>query len=153
MFLIIPCLASANETYICRFTGTVKIDGADAPDGTIITAIVGDDEYSTVTPTGYGTSTYSVTIQTNSGISYPDGTEVHFRVANCPALQTAIIESGKNLRLDLTSSKSSDCISNAQPQTSASKNTFVIVGLVFAFIAEVSLVGCVAYIAINDWNK
>ncbi|MFC1848488.1 hypothetical protein ACFLXV_04185, partial [Chloroflexota bacterium] len=73
--LVLPCAASADETAACSFAGTVTLDGADVPDGTVVKALIGDDEFTTTTPTGYGSSTYSITIQSPEGTTYPEGTE------------------------------------------------------------------------------
>jgi hypothetical protein len=78
--LIFPCTASADDQPVCRFSGIVTVDGANVPDGTVITVIVEDDEYTTTTPTGYGPSTYSIAIYPPDGTSYPDGTAVSFKI-------------------------------------------------------------------------
>jgi hypothetical protein len=150
--LAISYAAYADEPNFCRFTGEISLSEQGVPDGTVVIAIVDGEEYSTTTPTGYGTSTYSILIQPPAGTLYPDGTEVRFKIGNCPADQTSTIEAGQNIRLDLTAPFSPDCFRSIQSDTSSSTHPLVIVGLVFAFIAEVSLVGSVAYIAVNNWN-
>ena len=151
--LILPCTASADDPLICRFTGTVTLDGANVPDGTVITAIVEDDEYTTATPTGYGPSTYSITIYPPDGTSYPDGTAVSFRIDGHAADQTGILQNGQNIRRDLTASAGSTPIPTPPSGSATSSNAWLIVGLVAASIAEVLLVVGVARIAVSDWNR
>ena len=151
--LIAPYLVSADETYICRFAGTVQLNGEAVPDGTVITAIVGDDEYTTTTPTGYGPSTYSVAVHPPGGVSYPDGTAVHFKIHSLPADQTSALKQGKNIRLDLTATGMLPTPYSPVPSTPSGLNTGLLVGLIFACIAEITVVGGVAYIVIHDWNS
>ena len=153
--LIAPYLVSADETYICRFAGTVQFNGEVVPDGTVITAIVGDDEYTTTTPTGYGPSTYSITVRPPAGVSYPDGTADQFRIHSLPADQTSTLKRGKNIRVDLTATGTLPTPRSPAPVPSSSSglNIGLLVGLVFACIAEISVVGGVAYIVIHDWNR
>jgi hypothetical protein len=150
--LTAPSLVSADETYICRFAGTVQLNGEAVPDGTIITAIVGDDEYTTITPTGYGPSTYSVAVEPPAGISYPDGTTVHFKIHTITAHQTSTLRQGKNIRLDLTATGTLPTPDLPATSTSSGTNTGLLVGLIFACMAEITVVGGVAYIVIHDWD-
>jgi len=61
--LLYPIIALAQGPALpCRFHGTVQLDNATVPDGTIITAIIGADTYTTSTPSVYGNSTYAITI-------------------------------------------------------------------------------------------
>lgn len=151
--LIFPCIASAEDQPICRFTGTVTLDGANVPDGTVITAIVEDDEYTTTTPTGYGPSTYSIAIYPPEGTSYSDGTAVFFKIDGHAADQTGILQNGQNIRRDLTASAGSTPIPTPPSGSATSSNAWLIVGLVAASIVEVLLVGGVARIAVSDWNR
>ncbi|MCJ7523018.1 MAG: hypothetical protein MUP21_12505 [Dehalococcoidia bacterium] len=151
--LILPCTASADDPLICRFTGTVTLDSANVPNGTVITAIVEDDEYTTATPTGYGPSTYSIAIQPPDGKSYPDGTAVSFRIDGHAADQTGILQNGQNIRRDLTASTGSTPIPTPPSGSATSSNAWLIVGLVAASIVEVLLVGGVARIAVSNWNR
>ncbi len=151
--LIFPCIASAEDQPVCRFSGIATLDGTNVPDGTIITAIVEDDEYTTATPTGYGPSTYSIAIQPPDGKSYPDGTAVSFRIDGHAADQTGILQNGQNIRRDLTASTGSTPIPTPPSGSATSSNAWLIVGLVAASIVEVLLVGGVARIAVSDWNR
>ena len=151
--LIFPCIASAEDQPVCRFSGIATLDGTNVPDGTVITAIVEDDEYTTATPTGYGPSTYSITIYPPDGTSYPDGTAVSFRIDGHAADQTGILQNGQNIRRDLTASAGSTPIPTPPSGSATSSNAWLIVGLVAASIAEVLLVVGVARIAVSDWNR
>ena len=142
--LLFPSIALSNVASSCSFAGIVKLDGADVPDGTVITATIEGDEYSTTTPTGYGASTYAIAIQMPSGKHYPNGTEVAFEVNGYASAQTGIWQAGQNIRLDLTAS--------TIEMPAASSNTWLVFALVIACVVEVSVVGAVAYIALRRWN-
>ena len=138
----------------CRFTGTVQLDGADVPDGTIVAAVVEGAEYSTTTPTGYGPSTYSVEIQPPDGVRYDDGTQLTFTIDGSPADQTGSFRAGDNIRWDLTGTR----IWVPQPEQpppaadQSSTSALLIALLALTCVAQVSVVGGVAYITIADWN-
>lgn len=136
--------ALSDGTPSCSFAGIVKLNGADVPDGTVITATVEGDEYTTTTPTGYGASTYAILIQTPTGKYYPEGVEVVFQVNGYATVETGTWQPGQNIRLDLTAS------SAASPAT-VSPNTWLIFALVIACIVEVSVVGAVANIVVRRW--
>jgi len=152
-FLLLPCIALADNVSGCRFTGTVKLDGADVADGTTIIATIAGDEYGNATPTGWGTSTYSVAIQPPEATSYPDGTEVTFKINGHDAHQTGTFQAGKNIRLDLTASTGTTPAPTSTPEPGPPTNVWLIVGLVIACVAEASVVGGVAYITFNDWDR
>ena len=162
-FLLLPSIASADVPPSCHFAGTVKLDGADVADGTTVTATIEGDEYTTITPTGWGTSTYSVVIQPPEGTYYPNGTKVTFKVNGYAAHQTGTFQAGENIRLDLTASTGTTPATtptpaltptpNSSPEPGPPTNVWLIVGLVIACIAEASVVGGVAYIAFSNWNR
>ena len=150
------CVAYGDDSVTCRFTGNVTIDDAGVPVGTVIKAIIGSEEYVTITPEGWGPSTYSIAIHPPEGIEYSDGTDVSFTIDGIPADQTGTVQLGKNIRRDLTASSL-----NAPPPSSglpispvsaASTSVWLIVGLVFSCIVEVSLVAGVASIFIRYWT-
>jgi beta-lactamase superfamily II metal-dependent hydrolase len=91
----------------CRFYGTVTLNGIDVVDGTTITAVVDGDEYTTVTPAVYGSSTYAIKIAEPAGKNY-EGKPVYFRVSSPfysyghMAGQIGIWEIGHNINLDLS---------------------------------------------------
>jgi len=148
--VVITNEAAADKTGACRFTGTVKLDGADVPDGTIVQALVGDDVYTTTTPTGYGPSTYSVEVRPTDGESYAEGTQVRFTIDRYAADQVGSFQDGENIRWDLTATRP------AVPLTSASDSSpgaSLVALIVVVFIAQVSTFGGVAYIAVTDWPR
>lgn len=103
---ILPVAVSAQgpPTLPCRFYGTVQLEGAPVPDGTVITATIAGDTYTTITPAIYGSSTYFIKLDPLPGISYDKGAQVTFKIDNYNADQTGNWEFGGNTQLDLTSS-------------------------------------------------
>lgn len=92
----------------CRFRGTVQVDGADVPEGTVITAMIAGDAYPTTTPAaGYGPSTYAIMIVPSAGTAYAEGTAVTFMIGSYTADQTGSWEKGGNIELNLTASTGS----------------------------------------------
>lgn len=105
VLLLIPHMASAQGLALpCRFHGTVLLDGVPVADGTMITAKIKADTYTTTTPAVYGSSTYAITIKPQQGIFYEDGTQVTFKIGNYTADQTGSWEMGGNVELNLTAS-------------------------------------------------
>ena len=84
----------------------MQLDGADVPDGTIITAIVEGDEYTIETPAVYGPSTYAIKIVPPSAAPYGQGATIQFRIGDHAAAQTGAWETGGNIELDLSASSS-----------------------------------------------
>ena len=107
LVLLLSGTAAADGSGSCTFSGTVRLDSAEVSDGTLVTAIIAGDEYHTHTSTGYGYSTYSLTIRAPEGKSYPDGTKVTFEVNGHRTGQTATFKTGANVRLDLAASTTS----------------------------------------------
>jgi hypothetical protein len=85
----------------CQFRGTVEISGAPVPDGTVITAIVAGDEYTTETPSAYGDSTFRIRISP-AGVVYTPGTVVTFKIGGQAASQTSTWEQGGNIEVDIS---------------------------------------------------
>ena len=143
--LLFTVTASSDSAPACYFAGTIKLDGINVTDGTIITATIEGVEYATTTPTGYGTSTYALAIQPEAGTYYTDGTVVSFKINAYAADQTGTWQAGQNIRLDLTAS------TTASPASST--NIWLIVGLIVACVVEISVLGAVAYIVVRRWNR
>ena len=103
LFSIPLCTAIAQSppSPPCRFYGIVNLEGKPVPDGTVITAVVEGDTYTTVTPAIYGSSTYAIKIEPLPGMSYDEGTPVAFIVGDYLAEQTGTWETGGNFRLDI----------------------------------------------------
>jgi len=87
----------------CRFHGTVTLNGANVPDGTVVTVIVEGYGYPVSTATEGGSSTYSITIPKAQGISY-EGKAVTFRVGTAKAIQTSAWAMGDNVLVNLIAS-------------------------------------------------
>jgi hypothetical protein len=85
----------------CQFRGTVEISGAPVPDGTVITAIVAGDEYTTETLFAYGDSTFRIGISP-AGVVYTPGTVVTFKIGGQAASQTSTWEQGGNIEVDIS---------------------------------------------------
>ncbi len=104
---ILPVAVSAEgpPTPPCRFYGTVQLDGAPVPDGTMVTATVAGDTYTTTTPAvKYGSSTYVLMLVPLPGMSYDEGAQITFTIEGYTADQTGSWEVGGNARLDITAS-------------------------------------------------
>ena len=124
LFLFLHATVAAEGPSSCSFAGSVRLDNVEVADGTLITALIDGDEYYAHTSTGYGYSTYFVTIRASDGKNYPDGTKVSFKVNGHTAVETAIFKAGENIRVDLSASTASSLPSNIA----------IISGLVFAFL-------------------
>jgi hypothetical protein len=96
-----PVVPSQTELP-CRFRGTVKLNGANVPDGTTIRVTIAGDTYTSNTPSAYGASTYVIKIVPPAGTIYAAGTQVTFKIGNYAAQQTGSWEIGGNIQLDLT---------------------------------------------------
>ena len=100
---ISPGFALAQDFQLpCRFHGTVQLDGADVPDGTVITATIQDDTYSTTTPSVYGDSTYLLEIVPHYIVHYAEMTGITFEVDGYATDQTGEWETGGNRDLNLS---------------------------------------------------
>jgi hypothetical protein len=143
----IVCLvrpASCQDDLACSFAGTATLDGENVADHTIITAIIDGHRYSTTVPTGYGPSTYAITIKPSADTKYMDGTRVFFEIDGNPAVQIGIWQAGQNIRLDLSASSTAPTQSSASEQ---STHLWVIVVLCIGCIFDISMVGGLAYLA------
>jgi len=99
-----PTVTPVGANPPCRFHGTVKLNGANVADGTVITAIISGDEFTTTTPAVYGTSTYAIKIVPAQSASYSEGAIISFKIGNYTASQTGAWETGGNVELNLTAS-------------------------------------------------
>ncbi len=101
--VLFPVMAVAQPPLPCRFHGTVQLDGADVAGNTTITATIGNDTYTTQTPSVYGDSTYLLEIAPPEGTSYADGTAITFMIGARTATQASAWETGGNVELNLSS--------------------------------------------------
>jgi hypothetical protein len=96
--LLFPVVAFAQPVPPCNFYGTVQVDGADVVDGTVITATVGEETYSTTTTD----SKYVLKIEQPEGKTYA-GETVTFKMGDYEDVAgTATWERGGNVNLDLS---------------------------------------------------
>ena len=97
--VLFPAIAFAQGApqLPCAFHGTVQVNGANVADGTVITATIGNDTYTTTT----SDSTYRVVIAQPEGKSY-DGVSVAFKIGSATASQTGTWQMGGNVALNLT---------------------------------------------------
>jgi len=82
----------------CAFHGTAQVNGANVVDGTIVTATIGNDTFTTTTTN----SAYRVTIAQAEGKSYA-GQTVTFMIGSNTVSQTGVWQMGGNVALNLTS--------------------------------------------------
>ena len=102
---LVPSMGSAQGLAMpCRFHGTVTADGAAVADGTVITATIDGDEYTTTTPAVYGASSYALTISPAEGVTYAEGSTITFMIGDHSAAETGVWESGGNSEQDLSAS-------------------------------------------------
>jgi hypothetical protein len=97
--VLFPAIAFAQGApqLPCAFHGTVQVNGANVADGTVITATIGNDTYTTTT----SDSTYRVVITQPDGKSY-DGLTVTFKIGSDTAKETGTWQMGGNVALNLT---------------------------------------------------
>ncbi|MBE0481424.1 MAG: hypothetical protein IBX68_10660 [Dehalococcoidia bacterium] len=92
-----PDQARSQNIFAFHLYGKVQVDGSDAPDGTVITAIIKGDTFTTTTPSPYGASTYMLSISGDF-----EGALATFRIGDRKAEQTVVLEAGGRIRLDLS---------------------------------------------------
>jgi hypothetical protein len=97
--VLFPAIAFAQGApqLPCAFHGTVQVSGANVADGTVITATIGNETYTTTT----SNSTYRVVIAQPEGKSY-DGLTATFKIGIDTAKETGTWQMGGNVALNLT---------------------------------------------------
>ena len=110
LFCTIPVLALPPLP--SSFYGTVKVNGANVPDGTVIQALVGGEVHAEgFTQTYEGNSFFALDVAgddigTAALDGGRDGDTIQFKIGGLPADQTAVWHGGMNVRLDLTAASS-----------------------------------------------
>ena len=105
------------------FYGTVKVNGANVPDGTVVQALIDDIVYAQgLTQTYEGTSVFVLDVpgdDTDSATSDggKSGDTIQFKIGGILAEQTGTWQSGTNINLNLTAS-STEQIAPPQPTPS-----------------------------------
>ena len=100
--LLFPAMALAQPELPVRFHGTVEVDGADVADGTVITATIEGESFTTTTPAVYGASTYAIKLVPPEGTEFTDGATVTFMIGSDSAAQTGTWSPGDNTELNLS---------------------------------------------------
>jgi len=100
--VLFPAMAVAQPPLPCRFHGTVQLFGEDVAGNTTITATIGNDTYTTQTPSVYGASTYLLEIAPEEGTQYTAGETITFMIGASAAEQTSAWETGGNIELNLS---------------------------------------------------
>jgi len=145
ILLLYPIIALAEGPALpCRFHGTVQLDNATVPDGTIIKAIIEGDTYTTSTPSVYGNSTYAITIVPPKNVIYIDGTPVTFLIGNYSAIETGTWETGLNLVLNFTALSILPPTPTPSPKASLSHRQ--IIGVTIFGILGILLIGVLTYL-------
>ena len=111
LFIIQPTLAVPQIP--ASFYGTVKVNGANVPDGTSVQALIDGKVYAEVpTQTYQGDSVYALNV-TGDDTDTPvkdggrEGDTVQFKIGGVLASQTGVWHSGTNVTLNLTASSTS----------------------------------------------
>ena len=115
----------------CRFHGTVQLDGADVPDGTVITATIQGDTYSTTTPSVYGDSTYLLEIVPHYIVHYAEMVEITFKIDGYATDQTGEWETGGNRGFNLSAAV---IPTPAPSEPAASLQAWVIIVTIFGLL-------------------
>ncbi len=100
--VLFPAMAVAQPPLPCRLHGTVQLFGEDVAGNTTITATIGNDTYTTQTPSVYGASTYLLEIAPEEGTQYTAGETITFMIGASAAEQTSAWETGGNIELNLS---------------------------------------------------
>ena len=149
LVLFLPVTTAADAPDVCTFSGRVRLDNAEVADGTPVTAAIAGDKYHTSASTGYGYSTYSLTIRAPQGRNYPDGTKITFEVNGHATSQTATFKAGANVMVDLTASTTS----TLSPSNVAIVVTSVMALLVMGFAAAYYVLVRRRGVRIADWLR
>ncbi len=111
LFICLPVLAVPQIP--SSFYGTVKVNGANVPDGTAVQALIDGKVYAEVlTQTYQGDSVYALNVtgddtDTTVKDGGREGDTVQFKIGGVLASQTGVWHSGTNVTLNLTASSTS----------------------------------------------
>ena len=98
LFLAIPAVALAQAPPLARFAGTAMVDDAAAPDGTMVSAMIGDVEVASGTVSG---GNYLLTVVQPPGDDFV-GASIMFMIGDMMAGESPTWAAGLSERLDLT---------------------------------------------------
>ncbi|RPJ19104.1 MAG: hypothetical protein EHM33_30825 [Chloroflexi bacterium] len=131
LFLTIPALALPPLP--SSFYGTVKVNNANVPDGTVIQALVGGQVYAEgFTQTYQGDSIFGLDVAGDNTDTATldggrDGDTIQFKIAGLLADQTAVWHSGTNVNLNLTATSSEPISAPPAIPTSVPTQTRIVV--------------------------
>ena len=97
LFLAIPAVALAQAPPLARFAGTAMVDDAAAPDGTMVSAMIGDEVVSGTVSDGK----YLLLIAQPPGQDFT-GAAIMFMIGDMMAGESPTWAAGLSERLDLT---------------------------------------------------
>ena len=98
LFLAIPAVALAQAPPLARFAGTAMVDDAAAPDGTMVSAMIGDAEVASGTVSG---GNYLLTVVQPPGDDFV-GASIMFMIGDMMAGESSTWAPGLSEPLDLT---------------------------------------------------
>ena len=98
LFLAIPAVTVAQAPPLARFAGTAMVDDAAAPDGTMVSAMIGDVEVASGTVSG---GNYLLTVVQPPGDDFV-GASIMFMIGDMMAGESPTWAAGLSERLDLT---------------------------------------------------
>ena len=123
----------AIPTLPSSFYGTVKVNYANVPDGTVIQALIGGQVYAEgYTQTYQGDSVYALDVRgDDSGTTTVDGGRegdtIQFKIGGVLAEQTAAWKTATNFTLNLTASTSSPILAPQATTTPVPTQTAIVV--------------------------
>jgi hypothetical protein len=130
LFITVPVLAIPPLP--SSFYGTVKVNNANVPDGTVIQALVSEQVYAEgFTQTYQGNSVYALDVQgDNTDTTTQDGARegdaLRFKIGGVLADQTAVWHTGTNISLNLTASSSGPIIKPQATHTPVPTQTAIV---------------------------
>ena len=98
LFLAIPAVTLAQAPPLARFAGTAMVDDATAPDGTMVSAMIGDVEVASGTVSG---GNYLLTVVQPPGDDFV-GASIMFMIGDMMAGESSMWAAGLSEPLDLT---------------------------------------------------
>ncbi|RPJ19103.1 MAG: hypothetical protein EHM33_30820, partial [Chloroflexi bacterium] len=109
VFSNVATVFAGPPTQPSSFWGTVLVDGASVPNGTVIQALIGEQVFAQVLTDNYGGSVayYVLDVPNDDPGTTPkeggiNGETIHFKVGGLVAAQTGTFDWGTNVRIDLT---------------------------------------------------
>lgn len=126
-----PAGVQAFPPLPCSFYGTVKLNGANVANGTLIEAVVNGNVFAQAYTQMYeGDSVYSIIVPGDDGATTViegarEGDAISFRIGGIAAQQTATWRSGINEKLDLSATTSSTPNTPAPTPTSYPTQTAI----------------------------